>query len=44
MLYEVITTKVYEFGNKQVKEHLEGIEEFLQKKKMANLTELEKKR
>ncbi len=39
-----LVTKVYEFGNKQVKEHLEGIEEFLQKKKMANLTELEKKR
>ena len=49
MLYEVITrdfldgmvSKVYEFGGKRVKEHLEGIAEFLQRKKMENLRELE---
>ncbi|NDV57928.1 ABC-F family ATP-binding cassette domain-containing protein [Bacteroides sp. 519] len=29
-----LVTKVYEFGNKQVKEHLSGIYEFLEKKKM----------
>lgn len=38
-----LVEKVYEFGNKKVKEHLEGIYEFLEKKKMENLTELEKK-
>lgn len=38
-----LVTKVYEFGNKKVTEHLEGIYEFLQRKKMENLTELEKK-
>ena len=36
-------TKVYEFGNKKVTEHLEGIYEFLQRKKMENLNELERK-
>lgn len=36
-----MVTKVYEFGNKRVKEHLEGIAEFLQRKKMENLRELE---
>jgi ATP-binding cassette subfamily F protein 3 len=36
-----MVTKVYEFGNKRVKEHLEGITEFLQRKKMENLRELE---
>lgn len=35
--------KVYEFGNKKVKEHLCGISEFLETKKMEHLTELEKK-
>lgn len=35
--------KVYEFGNKQVKEHLSGIYEFLEKKKMDSLRELERK-
>lgn len=35
--------KVYEFGNGKVTEHLEGIYEFLQKKKMENLKELERK-
>lgn len=36
-----LVDKVYEFGNKQVKEHLGGIQDFLQKKKMSNLQELE---
>lgn len=35
--------KVYEFGNQKVTEHLEGIYEFLQRKKMENLKELERK-
>jgi ATP-binding cassette subfamily F protein 3 len=35
--------KVYEFGNQSVKEHLGGIYEFLEKKKIENLNELEKK-
>ena len=38
-----LVTKVYEFGNKKVTEHLEGVYEFLQRKKMENLTELERK-
>ncbi|MDL2213535.1 ATP-binding cassette domain-containing protein [Bacteroides sp. OttesenSCG-928-J23] len=38
-----LVTKVYEFGNKQVKEHLSGIYEFLEKKKMDSLRELERK-
>jgi len=38
-----LVTKVYEFGNKKVIEHLEGIYEFLQRKKMENLRELERK-
>lgn len=38
-----LVTKVYEFGNKKVTEHLDGIYEFLKKKKMQNLNELEKK-
>ncbi|RHR62715.1 ABC-F family ATP-binding cassette domain-containing protein [Parabacteroides sp. AF17-28] len=38
-----LVTKVYEFGNKEVTEHLEGIYEFLQRKKMENLNELERK-
>jgi ATP-binding cassette subfamily F protein 3 len=37
-----LVTKVYEFGNKRVKEHLCGISEFLANKKMENLRELEK--
>lgn len=37
-----LVTKVYEFGNKKVTEHLEGIYEFLQRKKMENLRELER--
>lgn len=35
--------KIYEFGNKRVKEHLEGIQEFLVRKKMEHLRELEAK-
>lgn len=38
-----LVTKVYEFGNKRVTEHLDGIYEFLRKKKMLHLNELEKK-
>nr|WP_185153858.1 ATP-binding cassette domain-containing protein [Dysgonomonas sp. 520] len=36
-----LVDKVYEFGNQQVKEHLGGIYDFLQKKKMDTLKELE---
>jgi ATP-binding cassette subfamily F protein 3 len=39
-----LVSKVYEFGNKRVKEHLEGIKEFLLHKKMENLKELEAKK
>ena len=38
-----LITKVYEFGNQRVREHLCGIYEFLENKKMQNLQELEKK-
>jgi ATP-binding cassette subfamily F protein 3 len=37
-----LASKVYEFGNKRVKEHLGGIYEFLERKKIENLTELER--
>lgn len=37
-----LVSKVYEFGNKRVKEHLCGIYEFLENKKMESLRELEK--
>ena len=37
-----LVTKVYEFGNKRVVEHLGGIGEFMEKKKMDNLREIEK--
>jgi len=37
-----LVDKVYEFGNQKVIEHLGGIYEFLQKKKMESLQELEK--
>jgi len=36
-----LVTKVYEFGNKKIREHLGGIYEFLQYKKMDTLRELE---
>ena len=38
-----LVTKVYEFGNQRVREHLCGIYEFLETKKMENLQELERK-
>jgi len=38
-----LVTKVFEFGNKQVKEHLGDIYSFLQKKKIENLREIERK-
>lgn len=38
-----LVTKVFEFGNKRVKEHIGDIYSFLEKKKMENLRELEKK-
>lgn len=38
-----LVTKVYEFGNGQVKEHLETIQGFLDKKKMEHLREIELK-
>lgn len=38
-----LVSKVYEFGHSRVREHLCGIYEFLESKKMENLQELEKK-
>lgn len=37
-----LATKVYEFGNKRVKEHFEDINGFLRNKKMENLKEVER--
>ena len=37
-----LVNKVFEFGNKQVKENIGDIHSFLQKKKMENLRELER--
>jgi len=37
-----LVTKVFEFGNQQVKEHLGDINSFLQKKKLDTLRELER--
>ena len=37
-----LATKVYEYGNQKVIEHHEGIYEFLEKKKLTNLKELER--
>ena len=39
-----LVSKVYEFGHGKVREHLCGIYEFLEQKKMENLQELERKR
>lgn len=39
-----LVSKVYEFGGGKVTEHLGGIYDFLQKRKLESLTELEKKR
>lgn len=38
-----LVTKVYEFGNKRVREHLCGINEFLENKKLENLQDIERK-
>lgn len=37
-----LVTKVYEFGNRKVTEHLEDINGFLRKKKMENLRKIER--
>ena len=39
-----LVSKVYEFGHGKVREHLCGIYEFLEQKKLENLQELERKR
>jgi ATP-binding cassette subfamily F protein 3 len=38
-----LATKVYEFGNKRIKEHFEDINGFLRNKKLENLREVERK-
>ncbi len=38
-----LADKVYEFGNQRVKEHLEDIRSFMERKKLMNLREIEKK-
>lgn len=38
-----LVSKVYEFGNKRIKEHLGDIKYFLEVKKMENLREIERK-
>ncbi|GAA0878901.1 ABC-F family ATP-binding cassette domain-containing protein [Algoriphagus jejuensis] len=38
-----LATKVFEFGNKRVKEHFEDINGFLRNKKLENLREVERK-
>lgn len=38
-----LATKVFEFGNKRIKEHFEDINGFLRNKKMDNLKEIERK-
>lgn len=38
-----LATKVFEFGNKRIKEHFEDINGFLRNKKMENLREVERK-
>jgi ATP-binding cassette subfamily F protein 3 len=39
---EGLATKVFEFGNKRIREHFEGISGFLRNKKMENLREIER--
>ena len=39
-----LVTKVYEFGHQRVREHLCGVYEFLETKKMESLQELERKK
>jgi len=41
---EGLATKVFEFGNKRVKEHFEDITGFLRNKKMENLRDIERKK
>ncbi|GGD84062.1 glycosyl transferase family 2 [Emticicia aquatilis] len=41
---EGLANKVFEFGNKRVKEHFEDITGFLRNKKMENLREIERKK
>ncbi len=38
-----LATKVFEFGNKRIKEHFEDINGFLRNKKLDNLKEIERK-
>jgi ATP-binding cassette, subfamily F, member 3 len=38
-----LANKVFEFGNKRIKEHFEGISGFLRNKKLENLREIERK-
>ncbi len=38
-----MVSKIFEFGHQRIKEHHEGISEFLERKKMEHLRELEKK-
>jgi ATP-binding cassette, subfamily F, member 3 len=38
-----LADKVFEFGNKRVREHFETVNEFLKNKKMASLKEIERK-
>ncbi|MDR0697658.1 MAG: ABC-F family ATP-binding cassette domain-containing protein [Tannerella sp.] len=38
-----LVDKVYEFGNQRIREHLGGIYDFLERKKIENLWELERK-
>lgn len=38
-----LVTKVYEFGHQRVREHLCGVYEFLESKRLENLAELERK-
>ncbi len=38
-----LVTKVFEFGNKKIKEHIGGIYEFLEKKKIQTLSDLQRK-
>jgi ATP-binding cassette subfamily F protein 3 len=37
-----LVTKVFEFGNKRIKEHFEDINGFLKNKKLENLKEIER--
>jgi ATP-binding cassette, subfamily F, member 3 len=39
-----LADKVFEFGNKRIKEHFEDINSFLKNKKMENLKEIERKK